>query len=108
MKKVVSTAAMARLAMTLIVLYQLLLIVLIFLRPDLAPSWHSISEWAIGPYGWLMTSAFFVSAIYYLSYRWVPASPFLGRRITRSSGVLFSPDGGGYDAATRSKAGTFL
>jgi len=44
----ISTTA-ARLAMGAIITYQILLIVLIFLRPDLEPSWHTISEWAIGP-----------------------------------------------------------
>src|ERR1700689_1080042 len=48
-----------------IVSYQVLLIVLIFLRPDLAPSWHTISEWAIGPYGWIMSLAFLITALSY-------------------------------------------
>ena len=39
----------ARLAIAAIATYQVLLIVLIFLRSDLDPSWHTISEWAIGP-----------------------------------------------------------
>jgi hypothetical membrane protein len=60
----VSTKA-ARLAMGAIVAYQLLLIALIFLRPDLAPSWHTISEWAIGRYGWIMSGAFLISALSY-------------------------------------------
>ena len=60
----ISTRA-ARLAIVAIVSYQLLLIVLIFLRPDLAPSWHTISEWAIGPWGWMMSGAFFISALSY-------------------------------------------
>jgi Protein of unknown function (DUF998) len=60
----ISTKA-ARLAMVAIVSYQVLLIALIFLRPDLAPSWHTISEWAIGPYGWIMSSAFLLSALSY-------------------------------------------
>jgi hypothetical membrane protein len=55
----------ARLAMAAIVSYQILLIALIFLRPDLAPSWHTISEWAIGPHGWIMSGAFLISAISY-------------------------------------------
>ena len=55
----------ARLAMVAIVSYQLFLIVLIFLRQDLDPSWHTISEWAIGPYGWLMSVAFLVSSLSY-------------------------------------------
>jgi len=50
MSGAISTRA-ARLAIVAIVSYQILLIALIFLRPDLAPSWHTISEWAMGPYG---------------------------------------------------------
>jgi hypothetical protein len=50
------TAAWAAIATAL--LYQMVLIVLIFLRPDLDPTWHTISEWVIGPYGWLMRIAF--------------------------------------------------
>ena len=60
----ISTTA-ARLAMGRIVSYQTLLIVLIFLRPDLDPSWHTISEWAIGPHGWIMSGAFLISAVSY-------------------------------------------
>jgi hypothetical membrane protein len=60
----ISTRA-ARLAIVAIVLYQFLLIALIFLRPDLAPSWHTISEWAIGRYGGIMSSAFLISALSY-------------------------------------------
>ena len=56
-------AARAAIATTLT--YQALLLLLIPLRPDLDPSWHTISEWAIGPYGWLMTSAFLISALSY-------------------------------------------
>lgn len=55
----------ARVAIGAIVTYQLLLVALIFLRPDLDPSWHTISEWAIGRYGWLMSIAFFISAVSY-------------------------------------------
>lgn len=55
----------AWLAMSAIVAYQVLLIALIFLRPDLAVSWHTVSEWAIGPYGWMMSGAFFISAVSY-------------------------------------------
>jgi hypothetical membrane protein len=60
----ISTRA-ARLAIAAIVSYQILLIALIFLRPDMAPSWHTISEWAIGPYGWIMSAAFLISALSY-------------------------------------------
>jgi hypothetical protein len=62
----ISTRA-ARLAMTTIITYQFVLIALIFVRPDLAPSWHTISEWAIGPYGWVMSLAFLISAVSYAS-----------------------------------------
>ncbi len=55
----------ARLAMAAIVAYQVLLIALIFIRPDLEPSWHTISEWAIGRYGWAMSGAFLISALSY-------------------------------------------
>jgi Protein of unknown function (DUF998) len=47
------------------ILYQVLLIILVFLRPDLDPTWHTISEWVIGPYGWLMRIAFFTWAVSY-------------------------------------------
>jgi hypothetical protein len=60
----ISTTA-ARLAMAAIVFYQVLLIALIFLRPDLNPSWHTISEWAIGPHGWVMSGTFLISALSY-------------------------------------------
>lgn len=60
----ISTRA-ARLAIAAIATYQVLLIVLIFLRPDLDPSWHTISEWAIGPHGWIMSAAFLTSALSY-------------------------------------------
>lgn len=60
----ISTIA-ARLAIASIVAYQLLLVVLIVLRPDLDPSWHTISEWAIGPHGWMMSGAFLISAVSY-------------------------------------------
>jgi hypothetical protein len=60
----ISTRA-ARLALVATVSYQILLIALIVLRPDLAPSWHTVSEWAIGPYGWIMSGAFLLSALSY-------------------------------------------
>jgi len=60
----ISTKA-ARLAIAASVTYQVLLIALIFIRPDLDPSWHTISEWAIGSYGWVMSGAFLISAVSY-------------------------------------------
>jgi hypothetical protein len=64
MNKPISLAA-ARLSMIAIITYQLILIVLILLRPDIAPSWHTISEWAYGPWGWLMSAGFIISGISY-------------------------------------------
>jgi Protein of unknown function (DUF998) len=55
----------ARLAIGAIVFYQVVLILLIFLRPDIDPSWHTVSEWAIGPHGWMMSTALFISALSY-------------------------------------------
>jgi len=55
----------ARVAIGAIVGYQVILIALIFIRPDLDPSWHTISEWAIGPHGWIMSAAFLISALSY-------------------------------------------
>ena len=60
----ISTRA-ARVAMAAVITYQVVLIALIFLRPDLAPSWHTISESAIGPDGWVMSGAFLISALGY-------------------------------------------
>lgn len=58
-----STAAW--LSIAAVITYQVTLIALIFIRPDLDPSWHTISEWAIGPYGWIMSAAFLISATSY-------------------------------------------
>ena len=62
---VVISTKTAWVAIVAILTYQVLLIASIFLRPDLAPSWHTISEWAIGPYGWVMSSGFLISALSY-------------------------------------------
>jgi len=63
-------------AIAAIVLYQLVLVALILLRPDLDPSWHTISEWAIGPHGWVMSLAFLVSALSYAA-TWSLVRPHL-------------------------------
>ena len=42
--------------------FLLLLGSLHFLKPDLDPSWHMISEYAIGPFGWIMQIAFLCMA----------------------------------------------
>jgi hypothetical protein len=55
----------ARLSIGTMITYQILLIALIFIRPELDPSWHTISEWAIGRHGWLIVMAFLISALSY-------------------------------------------
>jgi len=60
-------ASAAWLAIAAIITYQALLVVLILLRPDLDPYWHTISEWAIGPYGLVMSIAFMISSLSYAS-----------------------------------------
>jgi len=57
----------ARISRGAIVTYQVLLFALILLRPELDPSWHMVSEWALGRLGWLMSIAFVVSASSYAS-----------------------------------------
>jgi hypothetical membrane protein len=56
----------AKLAIAMAITYQLLAIIMIFLRPDLGVYWHTISEWAIGKYGWLMQITFITSGLSYL------------------------------------------
>jgi hypothetical protein len=56
----------AKLAIAMAALYEVLLVVLIFLRPDLPVYSTTISEWAIGKFSWLMQGAFFTSALGYL------------------------------------------
>ena len=56
----------ARLSIGMAITYQVLPIILIFLRPDIHPYSNTISEWAIGKWGWLMQLAFFCSALSYL------------------------------------------
>jgi hypothetical protein len=40
-------------------LFVAILVALHAIRPDLAPGWHMVSEYAVGPGGWLMAIAFF-------------------------------------------------
>ena len=54
-----------RLSIAAVIAYQAILIALIFIRPDLDPSWRTISEWAIGRHGWIMVLAFLISALSY-------------------------------------------
>ena len=44
-----------------------LLAALHFIKPELDPSWHFISEYAIGDYGWMMVLAFLSLALSYVS-----------------------------------------
>jgi Protein of unknown function (DUF998) len=44
-----------------------LLAALHFIKPELDPSWHFISEYAIGEYGWIMVLAFLSLALAYAS-----------------------------------------
>lgn len=56
----------AKLSILMAATYQVLLIILIFLRPEIHTYSNTISEWAIGKSGWLMQVAFFCSALSYL------------------------------------------
>jgi hypothetical protein len=47
--------------------FVLLLAALHFVKPELDPSWHFISEYAIGDYGWMMVLAFLSLALSYVS-----------------------------------------
>lgn len=53
----------ARLALSGAVLFLVLLAVLHVIKPELDPSWHFISEYAIGDNGWVMTLAFLSLAL---------------------------------------------
>jgi hypothetical protein len=62
----VSSAA-ARLSFAAAATFVVLLAALHFIKPELDPSWHFISEYAIGEYGWIMVLAFLSLAIGYVS-----------------------------------------
>jgi hypothetical protein len=47
--------------------FAVLLVALHFIKPELDPSWHFISEYAIGRYGWMMVLAFLSLALGYVS-----------------------------------------
>lgn len=53
----------ARLSFLAALVFVVLLSALHFIRPELDPSWHFISEYAIGGFGWLMELAFFSLAL---------------------------------------------
>ncbi|HEY9001170.1 MAG TPA: DUF998 domain-containing protein [Mucilaginibacter sp.] len=71
----------AKLAIVLAVLYELLQVLLIYLRPDLPVYSTTISEWAIGRFGWLMQTAFELSALAYLCLALALKEPKTGRFI---------------------------
>jgi hypothetical protein len=63
--EVSSTAA--RLSFAGAATFVVLLAALHFIKPELDPSWHFISEYAIGDYGWIMVLAFLSLALSYVS-----------------------------------------
>ena len=62
-----TTIAIAKIAIAGVITYNVILTVLIFIKSDLDPYWHTISEYAFGSFGWLMTVAFLCSALAYAS-----------------------------------------
>jgi len=64
---VVSSAA-ARLSFAGAATFVILLATLHLLKPELDPSWHFISEYAIGRYGWIMVLAFLSLAVGYVAF----------------------------------------
>jgi hypothetical protein len=44
-------------------MFLMILVVLHVVRPDLDPSWRFISEYELGPHGWLMDVAFISLAV---------------------------------------------
>jgi Protein of unknown function (DUF998) len=57
----------ARLSFAAAVTFVVLLAALHFIKPGLDPSWHFISEYAIGDLGWIMVLAFLSLALGYVS-----------------------------------------
>lgn len=61
------TGGAARLSLTTTLAFIVLLVALHLLKPAVDPSWHFISEYAIGELGWMMTLAFFSLALAYIA-----------------------------------------
>ena len=59
----VSSQVAARISLAATAIFVILLSTLHVIKPDLDPSWHFISEYAIGAYGWLIMLAFFCLAL---------------------------------------------
>jgi Protein of unknown function (DUF998) len=57
----------ATLTIALAALFIALIVALHLVRPDLDPSGHMLSEYALGPFGWVMTGAFYALAASYLA-----------------------------------------
>jgi Protein of unknown function (DUF998) len=58
----------ARLSFASTATFVVLLAALHFIKPELDPSWHFISEYAIGDYGWIMVLAFLSLALGYVAF----------------------------------------
>jgi hypothetical protein len=61
------SATAARLSLAGVATVAFLLSALHIIKPELDPSWHFISEYAIGDYGWIMVLAFLSLALGYAS-----------------------------------------
>lgn len=64
-KAISRTAALVSLVAA--ITFVVLLAALHFIKPGLDPSWHFISEYAIGDYGWIMVLAFLSLALGYVA-----------------------------------------
>jgi hypothetical protein len=71
-----------------VLIYQALLAALIFIRPELDPSWQTISVYALGSHGWVMVLAFLVSAMSYASLFVAVAGEVRGRMGRIGLGLL--------------------
>ena len=63
MPKAGKTVVAAWVAIASVVTFVLLLLLLHFVKSELDPSWHFISEYEIGKYGWIMQFAFLALAL---------------------------------------------
>lgn len=54
---------MARVSLAGAIAFLALLALLHLVKPELDPAWRMVSEYAIGPYGWLMVLAFFALSL---------------------------------------------
>lgn len=104
----------ATVALSMAVVFVLLVSLLHVVRADLDPSWHMISEYAVGSAGWVMTCAFFAlaCAFFALTLALLPLRPgvtglvFLSiAGIGAAMGGLFSMDPVGTLPAQASRSG---